>query len=111
MMARKAREPTSVKGSVMAPPALPPVEKIDPERAWQPWQPSAADPWGLKWAGHLYRRAAFGGNLPELRRAAAAGPAATIDLLLKGEPKEGFYAGLTQIGRGIKEIAQLRGWW
>jgi uncharacterized protein (DUF1800 family) len=99
----------------MAPPALPPVDKIDPERAWQPWQPSAADPWNVKWAGHLYRRAGFGGNLAELRRAVAAGPAATIDVLLKGEPKAaGFYAWLTrraQIDRGIKEVAQLRGWW
>ncbi len=96
----------------MAPPALPPVDKIDPERAWQPWQPSAADPWNVKWAGHLYRRAAFGANLSELRRAVAAGPAATIDLLLKGEPTAaGFYAGLTEIARGIKEVSQLRGWW
>ncbi|HZY84764.1 MAG TPA: DUF1800 domain-containing protein [Gemmataceae bacterium] len=97
----------------MAPPALPPVDKIDPARAWQPWQPSAADPWGPKWAGHLYRRAAFGGNLTELRRAVAAGHTATIDLLMKGEPKAaGLYPSLTQWGREFsKEIGNLRGWW
>jgi uncharacterized protein (DUF1800 family) len=96
----------------MAPPALPSVDKLDPARAWQPWQPSAADPWNLKWAGHLYRRAAFGANLGELRRAVAAGHTATIDLLMKGEPKaKGLYPALTQMGRQIKDIAQLRGWW
>jgi uncharacterized protein (DUF1800 family) len=99
----------------MAPPALPPVDKIDPERAWQPWQPSPADPWGLKWAGHLYRRAAFGGNLSELRRAVAAGPAATIDLLLKGEPKAASLSqAVTETGWSTvkrNDIAALRAWW
>jgi uncharacterized protein (DUF1800 family) len=89
------------------------VDKVDPARAWQPWQPSAADPWGLKWAGHLYRRAAFGGNLAELRRAVAAGHTATIDLLMKGEPTAaGLYPRLTQMGRDhAKEVGNLRGWW
>jgi uncharacterized protein (DUF1800 family) len=89
------------------------VDKVDPARAWQLWQPSAADPWDLKWAGHLYRRAAFGGNLAELRRAVAAGHTATIDLLMKGEPKAaGLYPSLTQMGRDhAKEVGNLRGWW
>jgi uncharacterized protein (DUF1800 family) len=91
------------------------VDKIDPERAWQPWQPSAADPWGLKWAGHLYRRAGFGGNLTELRRAVAAGPAAAVDLLLKGEPKAATLSrAVTESGRITArkdDIAALRGWW
>ena len=25
--------------------------------AWEPWRPTAADPWGRKWSAHLYRRA------------------------------------------------------
>jgi uncharacterized protein (DUF1800 family) len=88
------------------------VDQIDPARAWQPWQPTPADPWGLKWAGHLYRRAGFGGTLTELRRAVAVGPAATIDLLVKGEPKAaGLYPALVQSGRRFKEVADLRGWW
>jgi uncharacterized protein (DUF1800 family) len=39
---------------------LPPLDQLDPAEAWKPWAPSANDPWNLKWAAHLYRRAAFG---------------------------------------------------
>ena len=30
---------------------------LDPKQAWQP---APAERWNLKWAAHLYRRAAFG---------------------------------------------------
>ena len=64
---------------------------IDPSTAWDPWSPSPGDPWSLKWAGHLYRRAAFGGTWPELQEALRAGPEATIDRLLEGsEGHEAF---------------------
>jgi hypothetical protein len=36
------------------------LRQIDPAEAWQPWRPSAENPWTLKWAAHLFRRAAFG---------------------------------------------------
>src|SRR5438445_5425755 len=39
---------------------LPPLTQLEPDEAWKPWQPMADNPWTLKWAGHLYRRAAFG---------------------------------------------------
>ena len=59
---------------------------LNPVEAWQPWAPSAQDPWNLKWAGHLYRRAAFGGSPAELNEAVTRGLPATLDLLLKGRP-------------------------
>jgi len=65
---------------------LPPLDKVDPAQAWQPWQPSDKEPWDLKWAGHLYRRAAFGGSPAELKSAVEKGHAATLDLLLSGQP-------------------------
>src|SRR5215207_8880056 len=64
--------------------ALPPPEKLDPAEAWQPWRPDDRQPWDLKWAGHLYRRAAFGATLPELRRAVKDGVKPTLDRLLDG---------------------------
>ena len=67
--------------------ALPSLEKLDPVDAWKPWQPDAKNPWNLKWAGHLYRRAAFGAGLRELREAVTRGLPATLDRLLDGEPK------------------------
>ncbi len=71
----------------MAPAALPPLDQLDPVDAWKPWAPSDKDPFNAKWAGHLYRRAAFGATLAELRAAEKHGVGPTIDLLMKGEPK------------------------
>ena len=42
------------------------LDQIDPAEAWQPWRPSTTDPWGRKWAAHLYRRAAFGCSRADL---------------------------------------------
>src|SRR5437016_818567 len=61
-----------------------PLDRLDPAGAWEPWAPGPDDPWSLKWAGHLYRRAAFGATWDELRAALREGPEATIDRLLAG---------------------------
>ena len=53
-------------------------------RRGPPWSPSGEDRWDRKWAGHLYRRAAFGATWAELQAAVDAGPGATIDRLLAG---------------------------
>src|SRR5437588_10915461 len=66
---------------------LPPLDQIDPTEAWQPWRPAAADPWGRKWAAHLYRRAAFGPSRADLLEAERLGPEGTLDLLLRGRPR------------------------
>jgi len=103
----------------MAPTALPPLDKVDPAEAWRPWQPTAEAPFNLKWAGHLYRRAAFGGTLTELRAAEKRGLPATLDLLLNGTPgASGRDTFLEQTGARIvkslqerNSIFELRGWW
>jgi uncharacterized protein (DUF1800 family) len=65
---------------------LPTLDRIDPTLAWQPWQPTAADPWGRKWAAHLYRRAAFGPSRDDLKEAERLGPQGTLELLFSGRP-------------------------
>ena len=50
----------------MADRAVPSLEKIDPAKAWLPWEPTKDNPWNIQWAGHLYRRAAFGAGLADL---------------------------------------------
>jgi uncharacterized protein (DUF1800 family) len=95
---------------------LPPLDQIDPAEAWQPWQPTAADPWGAKWAAHLYRRAAFGASVEELREAERLGVQGTLDLLFRGRPHaEELAETLADVGRVAAERDesgdQLRGWW
>src|SRR6478609_10973291 len=57
---------------------------IDPQRAWQPYRPSADNPWDLRKVGHLYRRASFGATWDELQAGLSAGPEKTIAQLLAG---------------------------
>src|SRR5689334_13478997 len=98
----------------MAPETLPPLDKLDPEQVWKPWSPTDKDPWGLKWAGHLYRRAAFGGSPAELRSAVRRGLPATLDLLFNGEPKakalHGFLMGEGEKIARRNNAYELRGW-
>jgi uncharacterized protein (DUF1800 family) len=54
----------------------------DPAWCWTPYEPDAARPWNLTLAGHLYRRAAFGGAWKQLQQALADGPQRTVDKLL-----------------------------
>jgi len=70
----------------MRDPSTTPLERLDPAESWAPWEPNSGDPWGRKWAGHLYRRAAFGASWIELESAIAAGPESAIARLLEGGP-------------------------
>jgi hypothetical protein len=92
------------------------LDRIDPADAWQPWRPSAADPWGPKWAGHLYRRAAFGPSREDLCEAQRLGPEGTLDLLLGGRPQaREVLDTLVEVGRlaagGDGGAEELPGWW
>jgi hypothetical protein len=100
----------------MPEPALAPLDHVDPAQAWQPWQPDAEHPFDLKWAGHLYRRAAFGASLADLKAAVARGLPATLDQLLKGDPDKaaGFEYLLARDGEKIareNNAGSLRAWW
>jgi hypothetical protein len=94
-----------------------PLDKVDPALAWQPWKPDDKQPWNLQWAGHLYRRAAFGATHAELSDAVKRGLSGTLDVLLKEDKDaEDFYSlhgsEITRSGIiGQKSPSALRGWW
>jgi uncharacterized protein (DUF1800 family) len=94
----------------------PTTERLsDPDWAWAAYQPDAARPWNLRWAGHLYRRAAFGGTWDELQTALKAGPQATIDKLLQplGDPI-GFNRDHDDYEKAAAQssgVAGLQAWW
>ena len=54
----------------------------DPDWAWAPYQPDDRRPWDLRWAGHLYRRAAFGADWDQLQQALSDGPQRAVEKLL-----------------------------
>jgi hypothetical protein len=68
-----------------AAPVSGPKQPLDPGWAWAPYQPDAARPWNLRWAGHLLRRAGFGADWARLQQALADGPQRTVDKLLRPE--------------------------
>ena len=60
-----------------------PTASVDPAWAWAPYRPDRERPWNLRRIGHFYRRAAFGASWSQLQKALGAGPAATVDSLVR----------------------------
>jgi hypothetical protein len=94
---------------------LPALDKLDPAEAWQPWRPTAGDPWNRKWAAHLYRRAGFGPTRDELLEAEKLDPDGMLDLLLRGRPgADTVEQTLTDVGRVASTRDdggdEIRGW-
>jgi uncharacterized protein (DUF1800 family) len=88
------------------------TDRIDPKWAWQGYEPSDKAPWDLKKAGHLFRRAVFGGNWDDLQAAVKAGPKKTIDSLLKGGPgQEAFDEKSAEVAESIANGKQASAWW
>ncbi|HEY8506383.1 MAG TPA: hypothetical protein VIL46_17500 [Gemmataceae bacterium] len=99
------------------------LARLDPAKEWAPWEPGPGDPWDLRKAGHLYRRAAFGGCWDELQEAVKAGPAATVERLFAGGPgRAEFDEVMDALAPGLATPRQpqqqqdpfgvdLEGWW
>jgi uncharacterized protein (DUF1800 family) len=91
------------------------LDKLNPAEAWQPWQPDAQNPWNLKWAAHLYRRAGFGGTPAELRNAVKDGLPATLARLFRtdaeAEARFQFLTGYGERAAVLNDAYRLRGWW
>ena len=91
------------------------LSRVDPAEAWQPWRPDAQQPFDPKWAGHLFRRAAFGARPDEIQTAVRDGLDATLDRLFAGDPKAGSRAAM--LDDAGEQLARddspdpLRGWW
>jgi uncharacterized protein (DUF1800 family) len=87
---------------------------IDPRWAWEPYRPTEQNPWDLRKAGHLYRRAAFGATWEELQAAVADGPDKAIDKLLRGREDAAFDRNARVMADSAKRFnndAQLAAWW
>jgi hypothetical protein len=93
------------------------LDTVDPKTAWLPWEPSPKDPWNLKWAGHLYRRAAFGAPLAKLRFAVDQGLEATVNDLIGGDGDgDGAFRAVEKVGADYAKDPMggpqlLQSWW
>jgi hypothetical protein len=109
----------------MLAPSATPLAKLTPDEAWKPWQ---GEPFTLKWAVHLFRRAAFGAPAYDpkrsawdrLQQAVQQGLDATLDQLLAGGPGQPEFDQLldqlapqmTQVPRFTEgTVSELQGWW
>ncbi|MEJ2704821.1 MAG: DUF1800 family protein [Sedimentisphaerales bacterium] len=88
-------------------------EKLsDPGWAWAAYEPDDERPWSLAQAGHLYRRAAFGGDWEQLQQALSDGPQWAVDKLLKpSSDVEAFNATLDDYETSVTSASDLRAWW
>ncbi|HEX4592302.1 MAG TPA: DUF1800 domain-containing protein, partial [Gemmataceae bacterium] len=87
---------------------------IDPRWAWEPYRTTAENPWDLRKAGHLYRRAAFGAIWDELQTAVADGPDTAVEKLLRGRDDAGFEKNCQTMAASIGRFnndGQLATWW
>jgi uncharacterized protein (DUF1800 family) len=88
------------------------INKDDP---WAPFAPTAADPWDLRQAAHLHRRAGFGATWAELQRDVKDSPAVSVERLFK--PRElttDEKTSLESVERGAlesRDAERLKAWW
>jgi uncharacterized protein (DUF1800 family) len=57
----------------------------DPKTAWEPYRPSAAEPWDAARVAHLHRRAGFAATWLQVQRDVADGYEASLRRVLEGE--------------------------
>ncbi len=90
---------------------------IDAKTAWEPYTPSADNPWDLRKVGHLYRRAGFGATKAELDAGLADGPAKTLDRVLAGTPDGADFVRTSEYMASEKSMpsgtpgTRLSAWW
>lgn len=89
-------------------------DNVNPDEAWQPFEPEKDKPWDLRLASHLYRRAWFGGNPTQIQAAVKLGFAESVASILKPRRNENFEAEMNTAARmvtGGSDSRQLAAWW
>ncbi|MDG2014004.1 MAG: DUF1800 domain-containing protein [Pirellulaceae bacterium] len=86
----------------------------DPKQAWKPWQPSTSQPWDLRRAAHLLRRAEFGTPIRELEVCVKAGYSKTVDRVFSVAPSVAFDQSMQSMEKALsssQDPRQLAVWW
>ncbi len=84
---------------------------------WEPYQPTADNPWDRKKVGHLYRRAGFGASMSELDAGVTAGFEKTLELVLSGRPESEEFTRTSEFMASERSMppgapqTRLSAWW
>jgi len=93
------------------------LSQIDPQIAWDTWQPSEAQPWDARRVRHLMRRGGFGVKSSEVKQLVELGPSKAIDSLFGLNAPESlkvFEQESSQIGSVVGAggaIERIAAWW
>ena len=87
-----------------------------PQRAWAAHRPDAGQPWSLRWAGHLCRRAALGASWPELQKTLTDGPQTAVERLVRAPTDAALafdreYDRYESIADAASDGGVFCGWW
>lgn len=85
-----------------------------PDRPLEAWTSTEREPWCLRRAGRLLRRAAFGARPKQLADALEAGPEKTVDVLLDYDPTVDPFNEMLERLEGFVNLNDLRSvqsWW
>ena len=81
---------------------------------WEPFEATEAEPWTVRHAAHLLRRAGFGGTIQQINDATRIGLNATVDSLLDFSQAKQFSAEMETSARllsGGQDSKSLAAWW
>jgi uncharacterized protein (DUF1800 family) len=90
---------------------------LDAKTAWEPYEPTATNPWDRKKVGHLYRRAGFGATVAELAAGVKEGHAKTLDRVLNGAAESEDFARTSEFMASERSMppgapqGRLSAWW
>jgi uncharacterized protein (DUF1800 family) len=90
---------------------------LDARTAWEPYAPTADNPWDRRKVGHLLRRAGFGATAAELDAGVRDGHARTLDRVLGGGPESDDFTRTTEYMASERSLpvgapqGRLSAWW
>jgi uncharacterized protein (DUF1800 family) len=84
---------------------------------WEPYHPTAENPWDRKKVGHLYRRVGFGATVAELDAGVEAGFEKTLELVIAGRPESEEFTRTSEFMASERSMpagspqGRLSAWW
>ncbi|MFT7639640.1 MAG: hypothetical protein ACI9G1_001377 [Pirellulaceae bacterium] len=87
---------------------------ISPAWAWQPYEPSTAQPWDIRRAAHVYRRAGFAANWETLQAAVKRDPQELVSEIVAAREPDNFRQDMSDLATTVLaggDPRSLSHWW